>query len=955
MSLLARLRALRAGREAPPRSETSLPAPAPASAVVLCEDAAPFRIARTERALSRLGVAAIRAAGGPALAAALGAGARWIVRAGAFDLAAPPAIAGSATGRPVAAIGVPLAAPLPALEPPPHVAAAEGMVRTTGGDLSARAAAGEDVPFVSLVLDDRLAERCALAAEVGAAGVAIARALAEGGARVVRVPGLDAPWAEEVRVAELVTSLQIGGAERVARELARGLARTGTSARLFALGRPTRARWAPLPHEVDLGGSGLGPAARVERLVAELDAWGADVVHAHLFGPDVLGALGAAGYLPVVTIHNAEPGWPPGTTSLDGTAAVLVLACARTVEAALRAAGVGAPLRTAYNGVEPEREDGALRARAVELRRAWGAGEDAIVVLIVANPRPQKRLDRVPEIAARLAGTTGRPVHVVWAGAASDTSEAARAIEAQLLAGMRERRVPLCALGATLDLGAVYRACDVLLGTSAWEGLSLSHLEALAAGLPIVVTDAGGTREIAAEAPDHVTLLPPDAPAEDFAAALARAIREGPAAASEPGSDAVRPSPPERGETTPPREAPRLPAPFELGAMVRSHGRLLRRAAGRALAVRETGGDERAGVVLVTNNFSPGGAQSSARRLLIELAGRGHRASAITLQEHASNPTPGTRALRAAGIEVVALPPDLDPASAVERAAAHVDAVRPAGVLLWNVIAEHKALLAELLWDVRVIDVSPGEMYFRSLARYFERPRPDSAIRTPRCLGERLAGAVVKFEAERAQAEAVLGCAVHVIPNGVPLRPRKERGPRGGPFRFGTAVRLHPDKRVDLLLDAFERLCAACPEVTLDVLGGPDAGCEAYSEVLGRRAAGLPVRWLGFSDEVGAFLETLDGFVLVAEPAGCPNASLEALGAGLPVIATEVGGIREQLGDGAGLVVPRTDPAALGAAMEEVVRRPDLREALAKAGHARAAERFGLPLMADRYARLLRP
>jgi glycosyltransferase involved in cell wall biosynthesis len=97
---------------------------------------------------------------------------------------------------------------------------------------------------------------------------------------------------------------------------------------------------------------------------------------------------------------------------------------------------------------------------------------------------------------------------------------------------------------------------------------------------------------------------------------------------------------------------------------------------------------------------------------------------------------------------------------------------------------------------------------------------------------------------------------------------------------------------------------------------------------------------------------TLDAFVLVAEPAGCPNASLEALGADLPVLATDVGGIREQLGDGAAGSCRGTTRPAPAAAMADVARRPELRKALANAGQARAAERFGLAVMADRYARL---
>lgn len=924
MRFFDKLRGLLSGRGEPReegagsiRSEAD-----PTHAIVLGEGAALHLFARTERALSRLGVPALRACDGPALARALGGGARWIVQAGAFDLTPPPLVPASATGRPVAALGMPLAAPEPALDEPQVVAQARELLQTTGGDLSGV----EDAPFASLLLDDRLAERAALHAEGASAREAIRSALwgRDSGARVVHLPSLDVPFALEVRAAEVVTSLQIGGAERIARDLARGLARAGVSARLFALGRPTRSRWPALPYEVDLGQRKRPPEVRLRKLIEICDAWGADVAHAHLFGPDVQEALREAGYPVVVTIHNARQGWPPGTRELSGRTATLVLACAKAVEQELRKAGVIAPIRTAYNGVEAAREDGpALREDASALRRAWGARPHAIVVLIVANPRPQKRFDRVPAIVAKLAEESGRPVHVVWAGAASETSQEASHIAARLTAELSERGVGCHALGAKLDLGTVFHACDVLLGTSEWEGLSLSHLEALSAGLPIVVTRAGGTQEIAEEGAPGVTVMDVDAPCEEVSRALAQTVN---------------------GK----REA-KLPAVFEVGSMVRCHARMLARAAA-SFAAR----GEPSGVLLVTNNFSPGGAQSSARRLLLELQSRGHRASAVTLQEEERHPTPGTSALRAAGVPVVTIPSGIDAADAAERIAALADTLRPEGVLFWNVIAEHKVLLADLLWGTRVVDVSPGEMYFRSLHRYFERPRPDSAIRTARDYGARLAAAVVKFEAERALAESVLGCETVVIPNGVPLRERRARSRLGADaFVFGTAVRIHPDKRLELLIDAFERVLREVPHAVLSILGAPDAGAEAYAEGLRARTERQPVRWLGFSDEVGPFLDTLDAFVLVAEPAGCPNASLEALGAGLPVIATEVGGIREQLGDGAGLLAPRDDAETLARAMAEVARSPELGETLAAAAQARAKERFGLAAMGDRYAGVL--
>ncbi|MBK8258719.1 MAG: glycosyltransferase [Polyangiaceae bacterium] len=925
--------------------------------------------ARTTRALQRLRTQSVCVHTANDVANALASGVRWFVRAGVFDLAPPPTLIASATGRGVVACGMPLAAPPPTLEQAPEISIARDWIAKTGGDLSGveytlpdaytfseRALSGEREssggrralapdaytsqrrrPVAALLVDEAFSSawRAELAADVHTqttAWTAVQSALSKKDARVVHLPSLDAPYATEARVIELVTSLQVGGAEKVARDLAQAM--VGGSARVAALGRATRARWPVLPHEIDLGAPGLSPAARMARLIAEMDAWGTDVVHTHLFGPDVIEALAASGYPPVVTIHNARRGWPPGTKELDSKHVTLVIGCAQAVENELREDGVRARVRTIVNGVHngvSSEQESLFQSRASTLRASFVEGADALLLLVIANPRPQKRLDRVPSILARLRERTGKEVHLVWAGAASDTSDEARRIEEDFRRDLAERGVHLHALGAQFDLDDVRRACDVLLTTSDWEGLSLSHLEALAAGLPIVVTDVGGTREIAREAPECVRLVDANAAPDVFAEAI-------------------------ESVTGARRAAGRLPPLFEVRSMVSAHGRLLRRAA-RASCVHNEAADgkRRSGVVLITNNFSPGGAQSSARRLLATLASRGHKVSAITLQEHKDNPTPGTSALRAAGISVCTLENGMPAHVAAERAARWVDERRAAAVLFWNVIAEHKALILDLLWDVPVFDVSPGEMYFRSLARYFEAPRADLSIRNALDYGRRLAGAVVKFEAEGALARRTLGCDVSVIPNGVPIiegAPR-ERAP-GEPFRFGTAVRIHPDKRLELLLEALEkRVARGGPDCELWVLGAADAGAQPYSDELRGRSVHLPVRWLGFSDDVPTFLRKLDAFVLVAEPSGCPNASLEALGAGLPVVATDVGGIGEQLSNGAGLVVPRQDPEAFSEALWRISTQPNLRAALTEGGRSRAKSHFGLDLMADRYARLV--
>src|SRR5438132_525828 len=93
--------------------------------------------------------------------------------------------------------------------------------------------------------------------------------------------------------------------------------------------------------------------------------------------------------------------------------------------------------------------------------------------------------------------------------------------------------------------------------------------------------------------------------------------------------------------------APPSRSSFALHTMAARYASLYPRAIEAARGARA-----RSGVWLIANNFSTGGAQSSARRLLLGLKSAGVAARAATLQEREDNPTPGLSALRAAGVNV---------------------------------------------------------------------------------------------------------------------------------------------------------------------------------------------------------------------------------------------------------------------------------------------------------------
>ena len=121
------------------------------------------------------------------------------------------------------------------------------------------------------------------------------------------------------------------------------------------------------------------------------------------------------------------------------------------------------------------------------------------------------------------------------------------------------------------------------------------------------------------------------------------------------------------------------------------------------------------------------------------------------------------------------------------------------------------------------------------------------------------------------------------------------------------------------------------------------------------RAAGLKnVHFEGFQEAVGDYLEAFDLFAFPSLKEGMGSVLLDAMDHGLPVVATDVGGIPEVVVDGeTGILVPASDPARLGKAILELVESADLRLAMGRAGKKRSIE-FSSGIMAERYIPIYR-
>jgi len=733
--------------------------------------------------------------------------------------------------------------------------------------------------------------------------------------RVIHWRPLDAEHDESLRVLQVVTSLQHGGAEQVTWDLHDLLPRFGLWSGVVTLGRPLRRSLPPPANWVDL--APWDREQRAELLKKLVDRFGIDLLHGHLLDGEDVRRFSSWGIPLTLTVHNVRASWPQGLEHLGAEQVATLFACAQVVERELLQAGLPMPVRTVWNGVRvnaPAQRDEAISR--------------PLTLLCIANPRFQKRLHLLPAILAemqrrRAQRNPAQEVRLIIAGEVSPRST--EALECQEATLAEARRLGLeAAMDWThgdIPVAEALARSDVLISTSAHEGLSLAQLEGLAARLPLVVTDVGGAAEVAWGRFD-VTLVPPDATQEVFASAIETAL--GKHAASAPWQS--------------------MPS-FTRETMV-----------GRYAWLYESLWMKRGECFWwITNNLGTGGAQSSLRRLVKRLHAQGHSVRVAVLQEYAEHPTHGRSDLEAAGIPVTVLPPagSVDSAETVALLLRALRTHAPRAVIFWNVIPVYKILLVDALGRIPVWDVSPGEMYFASLERYFANPRPGLPYRSSAEYGRRLAGVVVKYQGEAAQAEKTLGARVQVIPNGVVIPPWSSRCERRATLVLGTAARLHPQKRLEDLLDAFRLALPEMPPCVLKVAGEVDEGDAAYGENLRNRASGLPVEWVGERRNMGAFHRELDVFVMISEPAGCPNASLEALAAGLPVIATDVGGAREQIRDGVdGWIVPPRDAAALAQALIDWARQPERSVEMGAAARQRISDEFSLERMTQRYFEL---
>jgi glycosyltransferase involved in cell wall biosynthesis len=719
------------------------------------------------------------------------------------------------------------------------------------------------------------------------------------------IDAADQPPLLELPPAELnavVGTLALGGAERIVLQWAERTA-TRHRVRLVVL-RDALDEW-PVPAGVEVVRlRGVALDERLTALGAAMAAAGGTVL-CHLLTAAERGALARGGARPVPVLHNAEPGWLEPTAALDGTPWVITVSEAAATDVRASGAAVACTVVRHLPGASTSRPE----ARA-HWRARWALPADALVIGMVGGVKPQKAYPRALRILAALLARGSAYLVIVGGPVGRDGALAWRAVLAQ---AQRLGLEPFVRLpGFVSDADGCLPAFDVVLNTSHYEGLSMATLEALAAEKPVVASRVGGQGEVAAPG---LTLLPAEAPDPEWVDAITAAVARRP----------VRPDwigfPSHRLWTLCQLAAPPAPGP---------------------------------GVLFVTANLNAGGAQRSLTNLAVALSGdvacTGGRPLEVAVTGQSSSAA-FAATLRDAGVSVYRTNDSRDCFDHAEALVRRIAAASIGVVCFWNVDAKVKLLLVKTLgWTgVKFVDVLPGDFAFEEMEATadFQRWIAFSAAQYE----ARLDRLVLKYH-----APARRGSRTVVIPNGVPDVGQPKASFGASPARLVVSGRIAPTKFLLEVVAAWHLVRAAVPDVELHLLGPVETRHRDYGErvlaaIRGDLDRGVFVH--GAAPDAPDRLARYDVAIVLGESQGCPNAVLEALAAGVPVVANDSGGTRELILDGrTGLLLGDRAPETVAGGVLRLLRDPALARTLAEAGRAHVARGFSMAAMAHAYKTL---
>jgi len=726
------------------------------------------------------------------------------------------------------------------------------------------------------------------------------------------------PRGDRPTVVHLVESLGRGGLEQIVETLACGLHGDRFDVSVLTLTGEGPVADAIRRRGVIVERAGCPPVLRpatVGQLARRLRAVDERVVHGHGWLAGALARLaGWRAGIPcrVAHRHTTDEGETLRHRIFERAVGGLgrTICCSEAVRASAILENGASPLRTevVYNGVSVGRFG----------RRLPAPKKTSPTLINVASLRRLKGHRVLLESASRLSARGVRfRLQLVGDGPERDYLE--RVTRALGL----EDRVEF--LGERDDVPALLARADLFVfPTTGREGLGLAAIEAMAAGLPVVASEIGGLPEVVRQGRTGYLVSPGDPDA------LEKAILD---LLSEP----------EHARALGAEGRRRVEAHFGSEAMVARVEATYRRDLEPATSPRTI-------LHLSSRGTRFGGGQAGLKMLASGVADAGYRPFVVV-------PESGdlTAELTGEGVPTALLP--MPPLRSLRIDRAFMAALRL------------RRLARTLRPEVVHVDGTRGALYALGLPASIRRvwhlrdfrSDPLDAWLAPhfdRLVSVCTAGIVNRFPFDTRERAVV-------VPNAVPAHRagserdaiRRRLGVGSDDFLLLTAGRVERQKGTGDLVEALARLDRGGIDTRVVLAGEADPDeATRILDLAERHRVGWRLMLLGHRDDLAELMEAADLLVHPSWYEAAPRVVLEALAAGLPVVATSVGGVPEILG-GCGVLVPVRDPEALAHAIAALVLDPARRRTLGERGRERYRRYYTperhLAAMVDLYDALL--
>lgn len=357
-------------------------------------------------------------------------------------------------------------------------------------------------------------------------------------------------------------------------------------------------------------------------------------------------------------------------------------------------------------------------------------------------------------------------------------------------------------------------------------------------------------------------------------------------------------------------------------------------------------------IVYVLTSLGVGGAERQVLALAERMAARGHAVSLLVLRPHQSQEWPTT--VDRAYLNMRKTPVSF--VSSLVRGRRFLRDFHPEIVHSHVFPANMAGRLVCLLMPGQRLISTVHNVYEGSWLRMLAYRLTDPLCRWTTAVSQAAADRYLRLKAIAAHKSSVITNGIDTAeftPNTDRRVHRREEMSAGDAFMWLTAGRLAAAKDYPNLLRAFAQVRVVIPEVQLWIAGeasGSDlATVQGLSAELKLEGS---IRWLGLQRDMPALLDAADGFVLGSAWEGMPLVVGEAMAMEKPVVATDVGGVRELVGD-AGVIVPAKNPDVLAKAMLDMMRNtPEARRSLGRLARERIESYFSMDAKAGEWETL---